>query len=108
MCGCSCGKQVKKNNSRYLRAAFAAWKLDLDWQKRKRRDIIRANAWRRKFLMQRAFRAWGKDHIVHAKFRRLGKSAHVIIQRHNMRRCWYSSPFYLRWMCKARVIIYVF
>lgn len=90
--------QVIKGNSRYLRAAFAAWKLDLDWQKRKRRDIIRANAWRRKSLLLLAFRDWRKDHVVHAKLRRLEKSVMVIIHRHNMRRCWYCSPSYLHWL----------
>ncbi|CAM6097028.1 unnamed protein product [Calypogeia fissa] len=80
--------QVKKSNSRYLRAAFAAWKLDLDWQKAKRRDVARANSWRKRSLMLRAFRAWARDHLGHVKLNRFQKSAVVVMQRHNMRRCW--------------------
>jgi hypothetical protein len=99
---------VKKSDSRYLRAAFAAWKLEIDWQKLKKRDDIRATAWHKKSIMLRAFKAWGRNHAFDAKAKRLGKSAVIILQRHQLKRCWYSLQFVVfGWICKDKIVYFL-
>ncbi|KAL2622577.1 hypothetical protein R1flu_002782 [Riccia fluitans] len=48
--------QVRKSNARYLRAAFTAWRLQLEWQKTKRRDMEWAKGRWRKSLLSKALK----------------------------------------------------
>ncbi|OAE30821.1 hypothetical protein AXG93_857s1240 [Marchantia polymorpha subsp. ruderalis] len=98
--------QVKKSNSRYLRAAFTAWKLELNWKKSKKRDLEWAQGKWKRSLISRGFRAWTREHLVTSKVRRLEKSVKKILGRHTLRRTWY--PHLLKTCTWSRFLASIF
>ncbi|KAI5080535.1 hypothetical protein GOP47_0003718 [Adiantum capillus-veneris] len=88
--------QVKRNNSRYTRAAFTGWRLYVDRKTGQKAKLKHAEILILQGLLSRTFKSWCLYVLWNRKYKRFLSSVQKILHRHLLQRIWKSWVAFVR------------
>ncbi|MCO5599027.1 hypothetical protein L7F22_053126 [Adiantum nelumboides] len=87
---------VKRNNSRYTRAAFTGWRLYVDKKIGRKAKLKHAEILILQGLISRSFKSWCFYILRNRKYKRFLSSVQKILHRHLLQRIWKSWVAFVR------------